>query len=159
MMKYLTLLAFVLIPSGAWGQLALSDFQVPAGQAVVVSALIDAQVSGVNIAGADSATILAGDLVVAPDLRIIRIERRLTDGQGEIRLRKTGTGNFRDYFPSNGDHQVHVQTTPTDAAAYDAGSQGGGFSNWRLATGSTTAGLAGGELTLSPGAASPVRTA
>ena len=114
--------------------LTLSDWTAPTGTRSLVLALVRARVSGVDFVSvaANPTDLVAGELEVASDLILDMLERR-DPPSTLIRMRRTGTAEFRAYFGTTAiypDALLYIQTSRTDVWRFTHISSGGGFSNW-----------------------------
>ena len=108
----------------------------PYGYLPIVLAFLEADVSGADITAEPVVTIgTDNDLIVASDLVISQVERHVSGAQ--IRLRRSGGGNFSTYFDNEGsplypDARLQILY---DGSLIDGSidNTGGGFNNWAVA--------------------------
>ena len=122
-------------------ELNISDWDGTGYQPPVVLALVQIRISGDQIT-LNPVTAIQGELQVAADLTIARVRR--FSPPNAIRLHRTGTGLFSASFGASGTYpeaDLFIQSVD-GVQTYDSGSQGRGFSNWRLPTGGDNSFLA-----------------
>ena len=122
-------------------ELNISDWDGTGYQPPVVLALVQIRISGDQIT-LNPVTAIQGELRVAADLTIARVRR--FSPPNAIRLHRTGTGLFSASFGASGTYpeaDLFIQSVD-GVQTYDSGSQGRGFSNWRLPTGGDNSFLA-----------------
>ena len=126
--------------------LVLADWTTPADETVIVLALVQANISGVDLFDAPGDEVGTGnDLVIGADLSLDMVERH-PSGQLPVRLRKTGAGDFSTYFNTGGTYEsaaLYIQTTPTKVIGFTHGNSGGGYSNWNYADSSDASDFTG----------------
>ena len=110
------------VPAGP--ALELTDWTTPTGETVIVLALVQANISGVDLFDAPGDEVGTGnDLVIGADLSLDMVERH-PSGQLPVRLRKTGAGDFSTYFNTGGTYEnaaLYIQTTPTKVIGFTHG--------------------------------------
>ena len=114
----------------------INAYVPPPGYSPIVLAFLEADVSGADITAEPVVTIgIGNDLIVASDLVISQVERHVAGAQ--IRLRRSGGGNFSTYFDNEGsplypDARLQILY---DGSLIDGSiaNTGGGFNNWSVA--------------------------
>ena len=126
--------------------LVLADWTTPTDETAIVLALVQANISGVDLFDAPGDEVGTGnDLVIGADLSLDMVERH-PSGQLPVRLRKTGAGDFSTYFNTGGTYEnaaLYIQTTPTKVIGFTHGNSGGGYSNWNYADSSDASDFTG----------------
>ena len=126
--------------------LVLADWTTPTDETVIVLALVQANISGVDLFDAPGDEVGTGnDLVIGADLSLDMVERHASP-QPPVRLRGTGGGEFSPYFSTGGTYEsaaLYIQTTPTKVIGFTHGNSGGGYSNWNYADSSDASDFTG----------------